>query len=348
MIFKRNKNSRLDTAIGLDLGARQIKAAVLRRREGKLCLSDYLIKSAVKRNGAEQYATSLQDVVAKLTAADRSVRVTVSCPSAMICQTEFPYVPLKDVKAALQINSVVYLRRDFSNYCLDAFELADPSAEPNGKKPTKMNVIVGGASREDVTWYRNALTTAKLRPTVMELAAMSVVNAFQFCHPDLCENEVLLVLDIGAHSTSINFLLRGQPVMTRITQFGGDLVSEYVAQVLTLQPEAAEEEKLKMSDTVQPLIRQSISPLVQEIRSSIDYFERQHECHVTRLFACGGSACSNRMLEFLSEEIGLHIEAWNPVATLDTSHFNGETPQLMAVAPSLAAAIGAAVTHLQG
>jgi Tfp pilus assembly PilM family ATPase len=110
---------------------------------------------------------------------------------------------------------------------------------------------------------------------------------------DLCAKEVLLVLDIGAHSTSINFLLHGQPVMTRIAQFGGDLVSEYIAQVLTLQPEIAEEEKLKMSETVQPLIRQSISPLVQEIRSSIDFFERQHECHVTRLFACGGSACSS-------------------------------------------------------
>jgi Tfp pilus assembly PilM family ATPase len=101
-----------------------------------------------------------------------------------------------------------------------------------------------------------------------------------------------------------------------------------------------------MTEIVQPLIRQSILPLVQEIRASVDFFERQHECHVTRLFAAGGSACSSRILEFLSEDVGLRIEAWNPVATLDTSHFNGETPQLMAVAPSLAAAIGAAANHL--
>jgi type IV pilus assembly protein PilM len=347
MIFKRNTNNGRDVAVGLDLGSRQIKAAILRRQEEKFFLDDYLIQPAAKRGGVEQYAAVLQGVISKLGVQERNVRVTVSCPTAMVCHAEFPYVPLKDVKAALQINSVAYLRRDFSSYCLDAFELADPAADPKAKKPTKMTVIVGGASREDVAWYKTALSTAKLQPEIMELAAVSVVNAFQFCQPDLCEKEVVLVLDIGAHSTSINFLLRGQLVMTRITQFGGDLISEYVAQVLTLQSETAEEEKLKMSETVQPLIRQSISPLVQEIRSSIDFFERQHECHVTRLFACGGSACSSRILEFLSEEIGLHIEAWNPVTTLDTSHFNGETPKLTALAPSLAAAIGAAANHLQ-
>jgi type IV pilus assembly protein PilM len=254
------------------------------------------------------------------------------------------------VKAALQINSAQYLRRDFSNYCLDAFELvdpkADPAADPKTKKQTKMTVIVGGATREEVAWYRNALVAAKIRPEVMELAAISVVNALQLCQPDLCEKEVVLLLDIGAHSTSINFLRHGQPVMTRIAQFGGDLISDYVAQVLTIPAEAAEEEKRQMSDPVQPLIRQSIAPLVQEIRSSIDFFERQHECHVTRLLACGGSACSGKMLEFLSEEVGLHIEAWNPVSSLDTAHFNGESAKLMSLAPSLAAAIGAAVSHM--
>jgi type IV pilus assembly protein PilM len=346
MIFKRNKNNRRETAIGLDLGSRQIKAAVLRRQEDKLFLDDYVIRPVVKRDGPEKYAASLQEVVAKFAMQDRGVRVTVSCPTSMVCHTEFPYVPLQEVKTALQINSMLYLRRDFSNYCLDAFELVDPSVDPKAKKPSKMSVIVGGATREDVAWYKNALATAKLRPEVMELAAVSVVNAFKFCNPDLCTKEVVLILDIGAHSTSVNFLLHGRPVMTRITQFGGDLVSEYIAQVLALQPEMAEEEKLKMTDTVQPFIRQSILPLVQEIRASIDFFERQHECHVTRFFAGGGTACSTRMLEFLSEEIGLHVEVWNPVATLDTSRFNGATPQLMAVAPSLAAAIGAATSHL--
>jgi Tfp pilus assembly PilM family ATPase len=151
---------------------------------------------------------------------------------------------------------------------------------------------------------------------------------------------------MGARSTSINFLRHGQPQMTRIMHFGGAQVSEYLAQALTLQATIAEEEKIKMSEPVQPLVKTAILPLARELRSSIDFFEHQQECHVSKAFACGGSACDPKMLDFLSEKVGLRIESWNPVQSFQTSHFDGEGPKLLAIAPSLAAAVGAAATRV--
>jgi type IV pilus assembly protein PilM len=209
-----------------------------------------------------------------------------------------------------------------------------------------MQVLVGGANKDEVGWYRDALTVAKIRPEVMELAAVSVVNAFQLSHAELCENEIVLVVDIGGRSTTINFLRQGVPVITRIMHFGGYQLSEYIGQMLTLETTAAEQEKVRMSEPVQALVRTAISPLARELRSSIDFFERQHERHVGRAFACGGSACSAALLDLLSEVVGIRIEQWNPVETFETGHFNGEGAKLAALAPTLAAAIGAAAARL--
>lgn len=347
MIFRKKKQpTRPDCAIGLDLGSRQIKAAVVRRQGAALQLSKYAVRTPTKGATVEQYAADLQEVLNNLQVEERRMRITLSCSSVMVCQVEFPRVPLDEVKAALQTYSAHYLRRDFSNYYLDVFELVEGPVDPAAPKSAKIKVLVGGATRDEVNWYRNALAAAKINPTTIELTAVSVVNALQVCQVELCDKETVLLLDIGARSTSINLLQRGQPLMTRITQFGGDLINDHIAEVLTLQPAAAEEEKLKMSDTIQPLIRHSITPLVREIRSSIDFFERQYECHVARALACGGSACSTALLDCLSEEVGFQIESWNPVSTFDTAHFNGEGPALTALAPCLAAAIGAAAGQL--
>ena len=350
MLFKRNGQGKRDIAVGLDLGSSQIKAAVLRRKEGALELAEYAVvrsTAAIGQPGTEQQlAAELQQLMAGLKVQERRVSAAISCSSAMVCEAELPRMPLEEAKNALKLNSTRYLRRDFSNYYLDAMELPGPSENGKGKKPATMKVLVGGANKEEVLWYRNGLVAAKIRPEVIELAAVSVVNAFQVGDPELCEKEVVLLIDIGTRSTSINFLQGGQPHMTRIMHFGGAQISEQVAQSLTLQADAAEEEKIKMSAPVQPLVKTALLPLAKELRSSIDFFERQQECHVGKAFACGGSACAPKILEFLSEEVGLHIECWNPVQRFQTGHFNGEGPGLAAVAPSLAAAVGAAATKV--
>jgi Tfp pilus assembly PilM family ATPase len=94
------------------------------------------------------------------------------------------------------------------------------------------------------------------------------------------------------------------------------------------------------------LVKTAISPLAREIRSSIDFFERQNDLHVQRIYACGGSACSPPVLTILGEAVGTPVECWNTVDSLDVSQFNGGTRRVHAIGPSLAAAVGVAVARL--
>lgn len=348
MFLKRNKQQRLDKAIGLDLGTNQIKAAVVRRHRDKLVLAEYAVRSLpvgqIKSYKDPQFAAELQNVVNSLKTTDRHAFVTLSCRSAMVCQTEFPPAPLEEIKNALKLNSSGYLHRDFSSYYLDAFELKKGDDTKN-KAGAKTKVLIGGAQKDEVDACRAALVAAKIKADAVELAAVSVVNAFQVSYPDM-KDEVVLLVDIGGRSTSINFLRQGIPLITRIMHFGGFQLSEYIGQMLTLDANAAEQEKVKMSEPVQALVRTAISPLARELRSSIDFFERQHESHVSQAVACGGCACSPVLLDLLSEAVGLRVARWNPVENLDTAHFNGDGAHLAELAPTLAAAIGAAAARL--
>jgi type IV pilus assembly protein PilM len=350
MIFRRNSKSKSNLAVGLDFGARQLKAAVIQRSGEKFLLIEYAMSpwhfSPGNSGGEQAAAEQLQQLLNGLRATQRSVRATVSCPSAVVAHTDFPRMPAAEAKSALRLNSARYLRRDFSDYYFDATELIEPAGEKKAGKSSRMNILVAAASKSEVTWYRNVLAMARLHPQAIELAAVSVVNAFQLGEPEISANEVVLLLDIGAQFTTMNFLRQGQLLFTRIMQFGGGHVTDYVAQTLTIQPQEAEQEKLQMTEVAQTLIRSALTPLAKELRSSIDFFERQHDCRVSKALACGGSACSGKFLDLLSDEAGIRLEAWNPVRNFDTTALNGARASLESLAPSLAAAVGAAAASL--
>jgi Tfp pilus assembly PilM family ATPase len=365
MLFHVNKKRKSEVALGIDIGASQIKAAVVRRQRDTFELLEYaahpLPAPLARAYRGPEFAAELQKTVEDLKTSDRHAYVTISCSSAMVCQAEFPPVPLDEIKSALKLNSAGYLRRDFSSYYLDAFELKKGSQDSKGKAKgsdktkdaakakdkdgAKTTVLVGGANKEEVDACRDALTAAKIKPQVIELTAVSVINAFHMSHPEIKE-EVVVLVDIGARMTSVNFLQGGLPLITRIMHFGGTQLTEYIGQVLMLKPQEAEDEKRKMSPPVQELVKTAISPLAREIRSSIDFFERQNDLHVQRIYACGGSACSPPVLTILGEAVGTPVECWNTVDSLDVSQFNGGTRRVHAIGPSLAAAVGVAVARL--
>lgn len=350
MIFTRRKLTKSELAIGLDLGNSRAKAAVVRRLpQGSYELVSFATRSLPASNGLPYRETAareaLQELLNDLHAGKCRTFVTLSCTSAIVCQTEFPPMPLEEIKSAIKLNSARYLRRDFSSYYLDAAALQSYEVNAKSADAARAKILVGGASKEEVDTCREALQAAKIRPESIELAAVSVINSLTIGLPDVCQ-EVVVLVDIGARATSINFLQQGVPVMTRIMHFGGNQISDYIAQVLMLEPAEAESEKRKMPEPIRELVRTALSPLAREIRSSVDFFERQHDQHVRRVLACGGTACSTAILELLGEAVGLPVECWNPVAKLNLNGLNGETPAAMAEGPALAAALGVAMARL--
>ena len=139
MFFRHNKQRKRDVALGIDLGSSQIKAVVIRQHQDKLELVECAVRPLSSGHANAKpykdpgFVTELQQLVDGLTTSERHACVTISCSSAMVCQTEFPPVPLSEIKSALKLNSSGYLRHDFSSFYLDVFELKKGNEDPKGK-----------------------------------------------------------------------------------------------------------------------------------------------------------------------------------------------------------------------
>lgn len=347
MLPGRNKTRKRDSVVGLDLGSQQLKAVLIHRTETSVELRQVaVVPSSVALGNAEaepQMAEALQALLGQLKISDRRAFVAISTPSAFVAQIETPRMPPSEIRSSLVLNSARYLRRDLNGYYVDATELVDPATEGKGRKTATMQLLVAGAPKDAVVWCRNALTGAKMRAETIELSAVAVVNALQYSHPEVCEQNTVLLLDIGAQGTSLNFLRRGQPLLTRLMPFGGAQITEQIAAVLGVTPVAAEEQKRVTGKGVLPVMQGVLQVLARDVRSSIDFVERQYECEIRHAFVAGGSACNELLVETLGQEVGMHIERWSPAGRLQVV---GEAAQLPLLAPSLAAAIGVAVGKL--
>jgi glycerol kinase len=86
--------------------------------------------------------------------------------------------------------------------------------------------------------------------------------------------------------------------------------------MLSVEWNTAEEEKIKMSEPVQHLVRDSLTGLVTHVRASLDFFENEFGLATARLCVAGGSAQSAWILQSLGEMMGLPCEAWKPNETI--------------------------------
>lgn len=347
MLFKKQARKR-EIAVGLDLGSRYWKGVVVRRASGTLQLLQYAIVPAPsglgKAESQPQAVEAVQGLLGQLRAAERRVNVAISTPSGLVAEIEMPRTPASELRTAVSLNSVRYLRRDLDSYYFDAAELSPPDTPEKARRSPTMRVLVAAAPKEEVLWYRDVLNAAKLKAETIELAAVTVINAFQKSHAEICRSQIVLLLDIGHQQTSLCFLKEGLPSLTRTMPFAGAYLRERLATTLGLAPAEAERRLYQLDPQGTEAVRSAMTTFAREIRASIDFVERQHDCSIRSACAGGGVAANELMLELLSTEVGVPIQQWNPLQGYDIAGL--EAGAVAAVAPCFGAALGAATGAL--
>ena len=346
LFLKYRRESQPAAVIGLDLGSSQIKAIALRRLVHGSELTAFSVSRAHSVANAQELGGKIAEVLGELGAPRHNVRVAISGASAKVWSLKVPRAPLAEIRRAIRLNPRRYLLQDIKDSCVDVADLTTPSSPDTGTNTKHMRILVAAAARDEVAWHREALRAAKIKPASVTLSAVSVINAFSFGHMQTDKPKLLLLLDIGSRSTSITFLQCGQPVMTRILPFGTSQLNKYVTRLLAQASARSTHFAGAPAFPIQHLIKEALAPLADEIRRSADFFETECGYRIGRVMACGGAACSQKLLSLLGKSLQLHIESWNPIERLETGHFNGQTPRLLAIAPSLAAAVGAAASSL--
>jgi len=346
--FLNSQPKRRDQIVAIDLGARVTKAVHLQRKGDGFSLLGFAIQDTPGyENGFA--VSALGGHLSKLSEAlgnrCKQVVLAVGVGESLLRHAELPMAPVSDMRVMLKFNARNYLQQDLSDYAFDCHILPTQTGAKNesAKATPKCRVLVGGARKQLVDDLQAAARTAGLSGEQIIPGLVGPPNAFELAHPEMFSSDAVALVDVGFKHSSINLLLNGDLVLSRVVAIGSDRFTTGIAEALGVGYTEAEGIKVGLPDEVQSTMVTLVSPLGRELRASIDFFEHQHDRTVNQVFVSGGSARSDYMNQILQTELMVPCSSWNPAASLSVAVPPQQMAELESVAPQLTVAVGAAL-----
>lgn len=342
-----------DQIISVDLGSRTTKAALLERRGEVMALTRFALLDAPiydKKMSAELLGEHLRSVAGAMGGTARNVSLAVGLDDAILRQVELPQIPMNEMRLVLKNNSKAYLQQDLPNHVFDC-HIFPPKLAPAGKAGEtqksigipKLKVLVAAARQQVVNDYLTATKLAGLTAEAIIPGLLGPVNAFEACQPEIYVNDSVALVDIGFKHTSICILDRGELVLTRVVNIGGDRITQGLADAMSISYAEAEGIKVGMAPEVMSSLEMQVVPLGRELRASIDFFEHQYDRPVSQVFVSGGSSRSEMMLQMLHSELITECKTWSPTTCLQLALPGQQAVDIEHLGTQLTVAIGAAL-----
>jgi len=319
------------SVVGIDLGNSSLKAVRLQKKGAEYVLSRAAILPAPLDASVlteQRLADLIKQLISLVKTSGADVHFTVNSPNSTVRYVELPQISLSDIRSALKLNSATYLRQKFDNYTFDACPL-DAEAEAalkesqKQKKDTsgvhgKVKLLVGGLPNTETMLYFHAARRAGIRPGSLQLSPISFINCFEAARPELFHNQAVALLDVGFLSSSLTILDKGKPLLTRSVPTGAKQITEYIAQSTNSDFAKAEATKLADDNLLGEATSKTCVTLIREVRSSINFFEKNSDQPISKVFVTGGSSSSPGVISVLCNEIGSPCENWDATAGLQT------------------------------
>jgi type IV pilus assembly protein PilM len=191
----------------------------------------------------------------------------------------------------------------------------------------KIEVVLVAIKSDLLEGLNEAVEKSGLRTRLVDVATMSLYNAFRYNYGDLTGSSLLI--DIGARTTNLLFVEPGK-VFSRSIPIGGSSITSAIAKEFNESFTAAEARKKRdgfvslggvyaePSDPnvarVSKIMRNSMTRLHAELARSISFYRAQQQGNSPqRVYLCGGTSSTPYTSEFFHEKLQLPIEFFNPL-----------------------------------
>lgn len=189
----------------------------------------------------------------------------------------------------------------------------------NAYNPSQMDVLIVVAKKEIIESYTEAIEESGLTPVIMDVDSFALETLYEESYA-FDQNEIAVLVNIGASITSLNVVKGGASIFTRDFTIGGNFVTEAIAQKMGISFEAAEEAKIAgvgEDEAARAISRAGLiayaDMICSEIERSIDYFRSTFGGEIiSQVLLAGGGALIPGLSEDLSRRLGLEVEMINP------------------------------------
>jgi len=335
--------------IAVDLGSRTTKAVLIERRGEVLALTRYALLDAPifdKKISPELLAEHLRAIADALGTTTKFITLAVGINDALVRQIELPQIPLDEMRQILRMNHKTYLQQDLPGHVFDCYILPTRPVSPDDKSTggsPKFKVLAAATKQQLVNDFIKAATLAGLTPESLMPGLVGPINTFELALPEVYAKETVALVDIGFKHTSVSILDRGELVLNRMVNIGGDQITTGLSEAMSISYAEAEGIKVGMAPEVESALQSQVIPLGREIRASLDFFEHQQDRPVSMVYLNGGSARSEMILQMLHRELLVECKTWNPTSFLQLALPGQQAVEVEHIGPQLTVAVGTAL-----
>jgi type IV pilus assembly protein PilM len=346
-LFKKKKEF-----LGIDIGSSSVKVVQLKDNNGSYQLLNAgifpLPPEAIVDNTLMDSAAIvavIKNLVLSLGIKIKDVVCSISGNSVIIRKIVLPTMPQEELEDQISWEAEQYIPFDINDVNMD-FQILSP----DNHDPSKMNVLLVASKKDIINDYVSVFGEAGLHLSVVDVDSFAVQNAFEANH-DFSSEDILALINIGASIMNINVIKDGITLFTRDVQMGGNLYTEEIQKQIGLSHDDAEMGKLLALETANNQLLNVIlkvnETITQEIRRSLDFYNSTaSDSRISRVFICGGCSKVYKLIDTISEKIGLSIEILNPFAKIKYNEKDFDPEYLQEIAQFMAVPIGLAIRRV--
>jgi type IV pilus assembly protein PilM len=275
---------------------------------------------------------------------------------------EFPLIDQKELRAAIEFQAQEAIPIPLSDAILDFEVLATmPSDDGGGRQ----KVLIVAAQRDMIQQFTDVAKKAGLTLEGIDLQAFAMMRSMapRVAFVDqgaFTAAEGSALVSIGAGITNLVVAVNGMPQFTRVINLGYETLVEALvsnrgieapdAEMLRISvglsgedPAAGDYEPATVSE-VHEVLDVACEAFADEIRRSIDYYHSQEaEGQITQVLVSGEGALTRNICGYLSQALHLTVELGRPLQFIAENKTTTPDPELQAMAPRLAIALGLAL-----
>ncbi len=342
--------------IGLDLGSTAVRASEVTVggdppsliRAGQVPLPAGAIESGEIKD-VEAVGNAIRDLWQRGSFKGKEVTLGVGNQRVVVREVSVPALPAKELKQSLPFQVQEQIPIPVEDAVLD-YDVLD-EFEQEGAKMVRLLVVA--AHRDMLNQFMEAADRGKVEPVAIDLTPFALVRAVgQDGGLGLQEADGggEAVVDVGSDITTICVHERGVARFVRILPSGGRDVTTAMADALGVPEDDAEAlkrgqelDEAPPTENVESIRRSRVGNLVDEIRSSLDFYRAQTPgAEVTRVLVTGGGSKLPGLLDMLSDRFDAHVAPGHPFSKVNV-RLNMEEESQADAEPLLAVSLGLAL-----
>ncbi len=340
-LFRRARST-----VGLDIGSGFVKVVEVdhsgsqpevKRVAMRPLLPDAIVEGEIMDYGL--VAGTVSGLFDELGMKGRDVITAVGGHDVIIKKIEMDRMKQSDAREVIRWEAEQHVPFDIKSVELD-FQVLDPEGEG-----PRMEVLLVAAKRELVDHKVGLLVEAGINPTVIDVDAFALHNAFEHNYPEAMDGVVALV-NVGHEVTNVNLLERGVPILTREIPFGSRKIREDLQRERQLTAEEAEDVVQGRAglDGLEAFVQASADEVAVGIeRAAAFLMTRQSGDGLGRIYLSGGGARIPGMTDALSQRMGVETLLVNPFERVPVDPQAGGSIRLEEAAPMFLLPLGLAL-----